>query len=537
MNAPAAPVAVTERFQLLPLASITPSATNPRKHFDKARLDELAESIRKVDVLQPILVRTLSDVSKGIRYEIVAGERRYRAAKLAKKEQIPAIVRDLADVEVLEIQVIENLQRDDLQPLEEADGYDQLIKLHHKQGDSHMAEQIAAKIGKSRSYVFGRMQLLKLCPEARKALQEGKLDVSRAQLIARIPVPDIQTQALQAILEGNDNYYKDDDEPLSYRAARDLIQEEYMLALKDAPFDAKDAALVPAAGACTTCPKRTGNQPDLFGDIKSRDICTDPKCFASKKQALAQLALKTAEDAGKKVIKGNDAAGIVKQNPYDADRYVIGGGYQELDSFCHDDPKHRKVREVIGKSAGIVEVVAVPATGELVEVVKTSALKELLNDKGVKTTGQKRAQQAQKTRQENAQAEIEEKINQLTLRQVIEKHSGKLDRAELLLIAEEMADYMVDGYSGPLVQERVAAAMTWARGDVANDAGRKLKTLQADSLCRFMLALAIATADSTPELRALAKKHKVNVDAIRKSVMNPPADKPAAKPAKKKPGK
>ena len=219
-----------------------------------------------------------------------------------------------------------------------------MIKLHQKQGDSHMAEQIAAKIGKSRSYVFNRMQLLRLCPEARKALQEGKLDVSRGLLIARIPVPDVQRQALKDILEGNDSYYNDDDEPLSYRAARDLIQEEYMLALKDAPFDAKDAALVPAAGACTTCPKRTGNQPDLFGDIKSRDICTDPKCFASKKQALAQLALKAAEDAGKKVIKGKEAEAIVHQNRYGGGEHTIGGGYQALDSYCSDDPKHRKVR-------------------------------------------------------------------------------------------------------------------------------------------------------------------------------------------------
>jgi ParB/RepB/Spo0J family partition protein len=135
----------------VPLAKITPSTTNPRKSFPKDKLDELTDSVKRLGVLQPILLRPLNG---GGTYELVAGERRYRASKAAGLTDIPATVRELTDAEVLEIQVVENLQRSDLHELEEAEGYEKLLKCAHPSGEKYTVDEIAAKVGKSRSYVF-----------------------------------------------------------------------------------------------------------------------------------------------------------------------------------------------------------------------------------------------------------------------------------------------------------------------------------------------------------------------------------------------
>lgn len=148
----------------LALEAIVASKTNPRKHFDAAALKELAESIAKHGVLQAILVRPNGADGK---FELVAGERRWRAAKLAQLDRIPVTVRELSDTEALELQVVENLQRTDLHPLEEAEGYESLMKCQHADGRTYTADEIAAKVGKSRSYVYSRLKYTALCKEAR----------------------------------------------------------------------------------------------------------------------------------------------------------------------------------------------------------------------------------------------------------------------------------------------------------------------------------------------------------------------------------
>jgi len=173
-----------DQFQTLALNSITPSLTNPRKAFNADRLAELAESIKASGVHQPILVRPLpgnrvGETGRKVTHEIVAGERRYRASQLAGATTIPALVRDLSDDQVLEIQIVENLQRDDLTQLEEAEGYHQLM--HHS---ALTSDQVAAKIGKSRSYVYARLKLLDLSMECKDAMRAGTIDNSRALLIA-----------------------------------------------------------------------------------------------------------------------------------------------------------------------------------------------------------------------------------------------------------------------------------------------------------------------------------------------------------------
>jgi len=515
-------------IEYVPLTAIKPSPTNPRKKFDKAALEDLAGNLRVQGILNPLLLRPIPASEKGaagVKYQIVAGERRWRAARIADLAHAPAIVRSLSDVEVLEIQITENLQRQDLGPLEEADGYARLIQLHKDKGDAFAAEQIAEKIGKSRSYVFNCLKLNELGPEGRKALDEDKLNRSRALLIARIPAHALQKEAVKAITE--DRY----EGAMSYRDARDHIQEHFMLALGDAPFDIKDEQLVPAAGSCVKCPKRTGNQPDLFGDVKSRDICTDPPCFTTKRQALAERRLAELKAKGKAVITGDKAAEIVRVSGYDEDRVTVGGGYLALDDRCRDDPKGRTVREVVGKQADLVEVVLEPKSKQLVEVVRTDKLKDLLNQKGVKTEGQKRAKQAQQTRKDNEVAELEEEINRRTVAAIYKKHAGKPDRQDLLLVAAHVIERFESSYGIEEAEGRVGAALGLAEGQ-NYDLEKRIKTMDAAGLLRFLLVMGLAFIESTPELRAVAKRHKVDVVKIRRDVLAP-VKAPDAKTKKK----
>ena len=167
------------------ISEIRVSKTNPRKTFDKDALQELTDSVKRFGVLQPILVRPLKSG-----YELVAGERRFRASKAAKLETIPVVVRELTDVEVLEVQVIENLHRADLHPMEEAEGYELLHDRH-----DYTVEDLAAKVGKSKTYVYGRLKLCALTKEAREAFLEDRFSPAHAVILARLP-SKVQLDAL-----------------------------------------------------------------------------------------------------------------------------------------------------------------------------------------------------------------------------------------------------------------------------------------------------------------------------------------------------
>ncbi len=252
----------------LPVASIASAKHNRR--IDKDSLNEFAESIKTHGVLSPVLVRPMNGA-----HELVFGERRLRAAKSLGLETIPALVREMTDVEAIEARIIENLQRADVHPLEEGDSYRLLCEEH-----GYAVDDVAAKVGKSKAYVYSRMKLCALEESSRKAFLEDKLSASVALLVARMPTAKLQKKATAKLLRGNR-----EGEPFSYRDAARMLQDEFMLRLADAPFSKTDAELVPSAGACSACPKRTGSQPELFPDVKSADVCTDPTCYRGKRDA------------------------------------------------------------------------------------------------------------------------------------------------------------------------------------------------------------------------------------------------------------
>jgi ParB family chromosome partitioning protein len=161
--------------RLLPIAELHPSGLNPRKDFDDAELSELADSIRAKGLVQPIVCRP--DKQRG-GFEIVAGERRWRAAQRAYLHNVPAIVRDLSDQEVLEFAIIENVQRADLNPIEEALGYTELIEKH-----AYTHEGLSEVVGKSRSHVGNTLRLLKLPADVQALVREGRLSAGAARAI------------------------------------------------------------------------------------------------------------------------------------------------------------------------------------------------------------------------------------------------------------------------------------------------------------------------------------------------------------------
>jgi ParB family chromosome partitioning protein len=179
----AAPVAPSRGQRQLPIGQLEPSPLQPRRHFDHDELEGLAESIRANGILQPILVRR--HPSKPAMHEIVAGERRWRAAQLAELHEVPVLLRELSDREVLELALVENLQRHDLSALEEAEGYRRLIE-EFDLGQ----EDLGHRVGKSRAHIANTLRLLKLPDGVKALLMQGQITAGhgRALLGARDPL-------------------------------------------------------------------------------------------------------------------------------------------------------------------------------------------------------------------------------------------------------------------------------------------------------------------------------------------------------------
>ena len=300
--------------QEIPLNRIRESKTNPRRQFDEAKLTELAANIRLHGVLQPVLVRPLPDGETGT-FELVAGTRRFRASKLAGRETIPASIRELTDTECLELQLIENLQRADVHELDEARGYSALMQL---QPDTYTVETLSEKVGRSEKYVYARLRLLHLVDEAQQAFYMGKLTVAHAFEVARLE-PNDQRRALvecfpqyrttAAVLKDKKA------EAVTVRSLREWIEREIHLDITHAPFDAQDEKLLPAAGSCAACPKRTGNNPLLFPEVRQKSICTDRTCYQAKVEALVQIRMKPLEKSGEKPLRVSHAPAWQTKKP------------------------------------------------------------------------------------------------------------------------------------------------------------------------------------------------------------------------------
>lgn len=428
----------------VPVMSIARSLRNPRKHFDQAKLQELADSIKTTGgALQPILLRPLPESRIGdeqqiakaekrerAQYELVAGERRWRASQLAGVAEIPAMIRPMSDADALRAAVIENLQRTDITKLEEAEGYRELLDL----GET-TAEKIAEDVGKSRTYVFNVMKILDLCEEVREVLRKGDIDFSRAQLLARIPSAQLQIKALKDITRTDWQ-----GEKPSYRACEDLVQNGYMVRLDRAKFTITDASLVPSAGSCADCSKRTGANAELKKEMGRADICTDKSCYEAKAEAHTARIVQEAKDKGHTVIIGKEAEELQAQG---YNEKLLG--YRRLDAI-EDSPGDYPLRKIIGdqmKAEGIqpVKIENPRRKGELVDALPNETVLRLLKivDGQAKASEKvaKEARQFSESKKAQAEAKAQAKFEQAW-------RDALLDRAWNTLNAEQPPAFNLD---------------------------------------------------------------------------------------------
>jgi ParB/RepB/Spo0J family partition protein len=494
------------QVERLVLEQLLESPFNPRTHYAEKALNELADTIRGVGVMEPILVRPVTTPGVTIQrgdqelqaYEIVFGHRRTRAVKIAGEDAVPAIVRDLTDAQAAQLQAIENVQRQDLDAMEEALGYAHYCRVHGVTKD-----QLAEEIGLSRTHVYSSLKLLDGVQQVQDALRNGKIGKEVAILVSRLPSPKLQEKALKRI---EAKYWDlEDGGKRSYRHIRDMLREEFTLDLKSALFKTTDGELVPLAGACTTCPKRTGNAPE-FADLAEgyknsgyhgRDrtpgdpnICTDPECWDVKKKAHLKVAAASLEAKGKTVIDGNKARAAISVDG------VVKGAYVALKDVKAMLAKTKEKGKNKGKATvepPVLQTVLIqnPRDGKTVEAVAISELKTA----GVKVA-EPAARQQDSWRQEQVRRDAEEKANEakavdltrqnMALLQEVRKVAGASERSvfDLQMVAAVTfagADHRAQKLVASLHGVKSAEQMT-----------KLIGSMRAEQLTALMLDCALA---------------------------------------------
>jgi ParB family transcriptional regulator, chromosome partitioning protein len=447
----------SSEFQFVATDQIHESTTNPRLTFEQSKLEELAESIRQHGVIQPITVRP---AVQG--FEIVAGARRFRAAQIAELFSIPARIVELDDAGAMEWQLVENSQRVDVHPYEEAQGFQRLLEM-----PGYDVPALVAKSGKSASHIYSRLSLLQLIPEVAKAFVEERITASHANLIARLPQEHQATAFEQC-------WRKDwqDSEPhlLPAKQLTAWIETNLYLALAEAPFDREDATLNSDAGACVTCTKRSGYNTSLFADVQG-DQCLDGACYQSKvaahiDHALAENPQLVQIETAWRPLK-EQRPGALPKNAYrvlevpdnpDAEPpcpnaktalIVFGRGAGKTVTVCIDDdcPVHdpttaaRIAREQVANPAPAVE----PASDEETEEEAQARQAEYVERRKKYEAEQERLTAERKAAFERQQEEYEAEAKRReeqhkarlgTLERIVEQAPAAFNAAQLRLLVE-----------------------------------------------------------------------------------------------------
>jgi ParB family chromosome partitioning protein len=494
-------------FKMIPLEGILPSGTNPRKTFDAKALEDLTASIKDKGVLQPVLVRFkprqhVGGTSIAEHYELVAGERRWRAARKAGLKEIPAVIRQLTDDQALEAQVVENLQRADVHPLEEAEGYQALLKRGRLK-----VEDLAAKVNKSVSYIWQRIKLTELIEPAKKAFLEDAITAGHAVLIARLQ-PSDQKSALEVCatrewMQGTDRQSgKHGRFVVSVRDLSVWIQDNVHLSLDGAPWQKNDATLVPQAGACDSCPKRAGNSPALWPDIQRAQTCTDRACFQKKLNAHLARKAEELKAEGKKIVK-------ISERYSPEEKGVLGSDqFREIGKGAKRCPSTAIGFVVDGRHRGKTTDVCTDRDGCSIHRPRSAS-----NSSG-------RSNKAQADYEKQRQKEIikeraTERARRMILGEILKKTKavGRAD-LELLAAALNRATYFSDWDS----------VEGFPKGlDETYELSEFQKSADAD-LAKYVVALAISHElrfhEDPDFLYATAKRHKLNVKAIEKKALD-----------------
>lgn len=527
---PAEPIAKREkRYAALPVGAIRRSQTLAqqlrRKLFDPEEIASIGASMKSDGQVQPIAVRELAEPERDgfILYELIAGEKRLAGAELFELDLIEAVVHDVTTGQALRLQLIENIQRDTIHPLVEATGYQEMMDT---QGLT--LQQVAEAIHKSKSWVLNRVKLLELAEEPREALMKGGMPASVALYIARIPGHSFQQQAFAKIITGGAG-----GACMTARDAFEFIQHNHMRELRGVVFKLNDAELLPAAGTCVDCPKRSGNQVDLFNDITNPQICTDPKCLEDKTEAFAAREREKLAEAGSEVISGKAAKRIRKEPGGKLHGFVDPDAETTL-----PDGQVGTYRGLLGDALPQTKLFEDPFTHRTQPLVEQKALDQALLDRGVVKNSVKSHDATTRKKAED-KARLESAVRHRLLAEV--RKAGKPGAEDLLLVALHMFAGLKFDDQKRLVDSRMAdQGKTRPQGHeyvgkyvkaIAGLGGGDLAVLMRDMA---LVGCCHVSTQSNPDAKPLfeaAKRLGIKEEKVRAAVEEENKPKPA--PTKK----
>ncbi|HKQ05652.1 MAG TPA: ParB/RepB/Spo0J family partition protein [Blastocatellia bacterium] len=475
-------------FRMIALTLIDPPLKNTRTTFKKESLAELTQSVKEKGIIQPILVRPV-----GARFQIVAGERRFRAANQAGLKEIPASVKNLSDEEALDAQLIENLQREDVHPLDEADGF-----LRLKNGSKLEITDIAQRLAKDARYVARRLSLTNLIEEARQDLRNDLITLAHALEICRLS-PEIQTVALAACYERKSvwnakeqTYIHQPDKEKPARHVKFLqawIEQNIHLNLTKAPFKLDDARLREDGLTCVECPQRTGFNQTLFHDIKNTDTCLNPLCFQAKIQTLVQVRMAEVETkSGKPAAyispyyspnRTKDSIG--KSDYHQIDKKVDRCGYAEQAVYAEGDE--------VGRVTWICRERTCKDHMGRVGSSHSSLAASTINSSRNGDSPEKR----NKRKQEIFDIKVDEIVRKRVMKEALQTYGWPLDRAHLNEVAKEFFHRIPSDDQRTICEvfgwsEDLASKLRYDQGIVLRELGK----LNDSQLAQFMMLCSFA---------------------------------------------
>src|SRR5580693_6560572 len=491
-------------YRSIPITALAESATNPRKRFDAKSLEELAASFKTQGILAPLLVRELEES----KYEVVAGARRLRAAKLAELEKVPVRIVKLTDAEAIEAQCVENLQREDIHPLEEALGFKSLLEL----GEPYNIAHIAARSGKSEAYIYGRLRLADLIPPVAEAFLKDEITIGHALLIAKLPASQ-QQEAFSAAFRGLWTSEGNSQVLIPVRELAAWIESNILLQLASAPFDKQDETLVPEAGSCANCPKRTGFNKLLFPDVR-KDSCTSPDCFRAKIDACVKKTLETKPQLIQISAAWNSREGA----PLGRNQYVEleikkpkpNGASTKLSAV--QKPCDKMTEAIVmdgGKRGQVVKVCADPACR-----IHHS------NTPSPQQVERERAEERKRIEKEKLAITTRHRI----LATILQRVSAPLKKADLLAVARYLIGHL--SYSQvPALAKRHKVETKKDSASAQELLAKQVGTYDETELCKLLLEISLldsayqrSTVSRDDILIDAAKRYRVDTEKLQRAV-------------------
>ena len=495
----------SHEYRSVSITALAESPTNPRKRFDAKSLEELAASFKTQGILAPLLVRELEES----KYEVVAGARRLRAAKLAELEKLPVRVVKLTDAEAIEAQCVENLQREDIHPLEEALGFKSLLELGEP---AYTIATIASRAGKSEAYVYGRIRLADLIPPVSEAFLKDQITIGHALLIAKLPASQ-QQEAFSAAFRGLWTSEGNSQVLIPVRELAAWIESNILLQLASAPFDRQDETLVPGAGSCVNCPKRTGFNKLLFPDVR-KDSCTSPDCFRAKIEASVKKTLETKPQLIQISAAWNSREGA----PLGRNQYVeleikkpkANGATSKLSA---NQKSCEKMAEAIvmdgGKRGHVVKVCADPACR--IHHPNTPSPEQLARERVEERKRIEKTKLAITTRHR-------------ALAAVLERVSAPLKKADLLTVVHHVIGQLSYNQA-PILAKRHKVEEVKSTRTPQELLAKRVGTYDEAALCRILLEISLLdsaymrSGASDDLLTDAAKRYRVDVEKLEKALV------------------